>query len=74
MLTPIVSALTSTSPGPGAGVGTSVYSSTDGSPVRRSRMAFMASPRQNWPFDDAIAIFARPSGRRHRLMSRPGPD
>ena len=40
MLTPIVSALTSTSPTPGRGVGISTYSSADGSPGCRSRMAF----------------------------------
>ena len=41
MLTPIVSALTKTSPSSGRGVGRSTYSSTDGPPVRRSRMAFI---------------------------------
>src|SRR5215469_6491843 len=44
MLTPIVSALTSTSPAPGVGVRTSAYSSTDGAPVRRSRIAFIGPP------------------------------
>src|SRR5271169_6652655 len=41
MLTPIVSALTSTLPSPGTGVGTSTYSSAAGPPGRRSRIAFM---------------------------------
>jgi hypothetical protein len=43
MLTPMVLALTRTSPSPGCGVGTSTYSSADGSPGRRSRMAFIGS-------------------------------
>src|SRR5437870_2729988 len=38
----MVSALTSTSPACGRGVGTCTYSSTEGSPVRESRIAFMA--------------------------------
>jgi hypothetical protein len=36
-----VSALTRTSPSPGRGVGTSTYSSADGPPGRRSRIAFI---------------------------------
>jgi hypothetical protein len=43
MLPPMVLALTRTSPSPGCGVGTSTYSSADGSPGRRSRMAFIGS-------------------------------
>ena len=63
MLTPIVSARTSTSPGPGRGVGTSAYSSTDGSPVAAHQIAFMASPRAELArCDKAIAIFARRLG------------
>src|SRR5437660_2016918 len=38
---PIVSALTRISPSPGRGVGTSTYSSADGPPGRRSRIAFI---------------------------------
>src|SRR5438105_3824436 len=60
MLTPIVSALTSTSPSPGVGVGTSRYSSTDGSPVRRSRIAFISAAGSTLG-DDRIAQYADPA-------------
>src|SRR4051794_17834766 len=49
MLTPIVSALTRTSPGPGCGVGTSQYSRTDGPPVRRKRIAFIGASESAFP-------------------------
>ena len=62
-LTPMVSALTSTSPGRGLGVGTSVYSRTDGSPVRLSKIAFMVNLQPAKPATAAImaAIMARRS-------------
>src|SRR5712671_3991227 len=58
MLTPIVSALTRTSPSSGRGVGTSTYSSTDGPPVRRSRMAFIRRRAPSALGDDRIAEHA----------------
>src|SRR6516164_5756650 len=71
MLTPIVSALTSTSPAPGVGVRTSVYSSTDGAPVRRSRIAFIGPPPVAPPHGILSGYLSVPSKacQAHRAIS-----